>query len=169
MKHVSAIILLLSASGLSFMATPQARSQDRNGRIVEEQDTKTDKEIRDLLSQYEHSLNRGDPQASLELYANDAVLMTPNHDTWIGKAGIRQAYEGFAKIMAFDVRFRVRSIVQMSPDWAYARTSSSGTTTNRATNAVVQEANQELFVMKRDGEGRWHIAVYSFSSTNPQP
>ena len=71
--------------------------------------------------------------------------------------------------MAFNVRSAVRSIVQMALDWAYARTSSSGTTTDRKTHAVVQEANQELFVMKRDDRGEWHIVVYSFSSTNPQP
>jgi hypothetical protein len=34
--------------------------------------------------------------------------MTPNRDTLIGKPAIRQAYEGFSKVMAFDVRFTVK-------------------------------------------------------------
>jgi ketosteroid isomerase-like protein len=86
--------------------------------------------------------------------------MTPNRDIQVGKTSIRQAYEGFSKMMAFNVRFAVHSIVQMAPNWAYAHTSSSGTTTNRITHTVIHEANQELFIMKRDSSGRWHIAVY---------
>jgi uncharacterized protein (TIGR02246 family) len=135
---------------------------------VQNQDTITEKAVREVLSHYADSLNKGDPESSLALYADEAALMTPNRDTLIGKEAIRQAYEGFAKMMAFDVRFVVHSVVPMAADWAYARTSSSGTTTNRMTHAVSQEANQEVFILKRNPRGSWHIAVYSFSSTNPQ-
>jgi uncharacterized protein (TIGR02246 family) len=150
-------------------ALAQIESQEKKEHILENQEPTTDKAIRDVLSHYANSLNQGDPGSSLALYADDAVLMAPNRDTLIGKEAIRQAYEGFAKMMAFDVRFVVHSVVPMAPDWAFARTSSSGTTTNRMTHAVLQEANQEVFILKRDASGRWLIAVYSFSSTNPQP
>ena len=150
------------------MPTAQLESQEKREHILEIQDTTTDKAVRDVLSRYADSLNRGDVDSSLALYADDAVLMTPNRDTLIGKEAIRQAYQGFAKMMAFDVRFVVQSVVTMAADWAYARTSSSGTTTNQMTHAVSQEANQEVFILKRDLSGGWLIAVYSFSSTNPQ-
>jgi ketosteroid isomerase-like protein len=36
-----------------------------------------------------------------------------------------------------------------------------------ATGATSHEANQELFIFKKDDDGQWRIARYSFSTTNP--
>lgn len=139
------------------------------GHTLDRQDATADVPIRDVLTQYETALNGGDSGASLNLYADDAVLMTPNRATLIGKQAILEAYQGFAKLIAFNVSFEVQSILQMGQDWAYARTTSRGTTANRNTREITNEANQELFILKRDGSQRWQIAVYSFSSTNPLP
>ncbi|AXC12545.1 hypothetical protein ACPOL_3252 [Acidisarcina polymorpha] len=45
------------------MATPQAHSYDKNDHVVEEQFTRNDKAIRDVISHYEESFNRSDPEA----------------------------------------------------------------------------------------------------------
>jgi ketosteroid isomerase-like protein len=57
--------------------------------------------------------------------------------------------------------------VLMSPTWAFVRTNSAGTNTVNATGKVSAEGNQELFVFRKDGDGRWRIARYSFSPTSP--
>ena len=56
----------------------------------------------------------------------------------------------------------------MAPDWVYARTNSAGTTLNHSTGATSAEANQELFIFRRSADGKFKIARYSFSTTNPQ-
>ena len=56
----------------------------------------------------------------------------------------------------------------MSPDWVFARTNSTGTTLTHATGATSVEANQELFIFRKDRDGKFKIARYSFSTTNPQ-
>jgi ketosteroid isomerase-like protein len=65
------------------------------------------------------------------------------------------------------VKFTIEEIVQMSPNWAFVRTNSAGTNKINATGAVSAEGNQELFVFKKDDEGVWKIARYSFSPTSP--
>jgi hypothetical protein len=55
----------------------------------------------------------------------------------------------------------------MSPEWAFVRTNSAGTNKINATGAVGAEGNQELFIFKKETDGKWRIARYSFSTTNP--
>jgi ketosteroid isomerase-like protein len=71
------------------------------------------------------------------------------------------------KAIILSVKFYVAEIVQIADDWAFARTNSAGTTTVHATGAKSAEANQELFIVRNDADGRWKIARYSFSTTNP--
>jgi ketosteroid isomerase-like protein len=40
-------------------------------------------------------------------------------------------------------------------------------TLDHATGTRSAEANQELFIFSKDGDGSWKIARYSFSTTNP--
>ena len=54
----------------------------------------------------------------------------------------------------------------MAPEWAFARTSSAGTTKIHATGGGGPEANQELFVLKKV-DGVWKIARYCFATTLP--
>ena len=66
------------------------------------------------------------------------------------------------------MRFEVDEIRLLSDEWAYARTRSRGTVT-RLGNAVPPgpEANQELFLLRREADGQWRFARYIFSTTNP--
>ena len=47
------------------------------------------------------------------------------------------------------------------------RTNSAGTTFHRSLGKKLAEANQELFIFKKGDDGKWRIARYSFSPTNP--
>ena len=64
------------------------------------------------------------------------------------------------------MKFNIAEIVEMSPDWVFARTDSAGTTLNHATGAVSKEGNQELFIFHKEKDGKFKIARYSFSTTN---
>ena len=69
--------------------------------------------------------------------------------------------------LKFDVKFTIAEVVVMAPNWAYVRTNSAGTTGHASTGTTTAEANQELFIFKKGEDGRWRIARYSFSPTNP--
>lgn len=120
-----------------------------------------------LLAKYNEALNASSTDAVMPLYAEDGVFMPPYSPSAVGAAAIRQAYDAVFKAITLNVRFTVAEIVELGPGWAFARTNSAGTTTDHATGARSAEGNQELFIFRKDHDGAWKIARYSFSPTNP--
>jgi uncharacterized protein (TIGR02246 family) len=128
-----------------------------------------EKAVADVLAKYQDALNNSDTNAVMRLYADDGVFMPPYSQSAIGAAAVRQAYDAVFKAIKLSVKFSVAEVVEMDPNWVFARTNSAGTTTINATGAKSAEANQELFIFGKGGDGSWKIARYSFSSTNPPP
>jgi uncharacterized protein (TIGR02246 family) len=128
-----------------------------------------EKAVADVLAKYEDALNASNTDAVMPLYSEDGVFMPPYSQSAIGTAAVRQAYDAVFKAIKLTVKFNVAEIVEIAPDWAFARTNSAGTVTINATGAKSAEANQELFIFKKSKDGSWRIARYSFSSTNPLP
>ena len=105
----------------------------------------------------------------MPLYTEDGVFMPPYSQSAVGAAAVRKAYDAVFKAIKLSVKFHVAEVVEMAPDWAFARTNSAGTVTVHATGAKSAEANQELFIFRKGTNGTWKIARYSFSTTNPPP
>ena len=120
-----------------------------------------------LLAKYNEALNASSTDAVMPLYAEDGVFMPPYSPSAVGAAAVRKAYDAVFKAITLDVKFTVAEIVELGPGWAFARTNSAGTTTDQATGAKSAEGNQELFIFRKDADGTWKIARYSFSPTNP--
>ncbi len=120
-----------------------------------------------VMSAYEAALNGGKTDAVLTLYTGDGIFMPPYSQSAIGKDAIRNAYDAVFNELKFHVEFNVAELVVMARDWAYVRTNSAGTTDHYSTGKTTAEANQELFIFKRGDDGKWRIARYSFSPTNP--
>jgi len=125
--------------------------------------------IASVLANYQEALNASNTDAVMRLYSEEGVFMPPYSQSAIGAAAVRQAYDAVFKAIKLSVKFNIAEIVAIAPDWAFARTNSAGTTTINSTGAKSAEANQELFIFQRGMDGKWKIARYSFSSTNPPP
>lgn len=123
--------------------------------------------IRSVMSSYEEALNASSTAAVMPLYTEDGVFMPPNNHSAVGKAAVRQAYDAVFKAITLRVKFTLAEVVVISPEWAFVRTNSAGTNKINATGAISPEGNQELFIFKKGGDGKWRIARYSFSTTNP--
>jgi uncharacterized protein (TIGR02246 family) len=120
-----------------------------------------------LLAKYNEALNASSTDAVMPLYAEDGVFMPPYSRSAVGSAAIRGAYDAVFKAIALDVNFTIAEVVELAPGWAFARTNSAGTTTDHGTGRKSAEGNQELFIFRKDQDGAWKIARYSFSPTNP--
>jgi uncharacterized protein (TIGR02246 family) len=123
--------------------------------------------IKRTLSAYEDALNASNTEAVMPLYTDDGVFMPPNNHSAVGKAAVRRAYDAVFKAITLNVKFTIAELVTMSPEWAFVRTNSAGTNKINATGAMSAEGNQELFIFKKETDGKWRIARYSFSTTNP--
>ena len=130
--------------------------------------TANESAVAETLSAYNQALNSSDTNAVMPLYAQDGVFMPPYSPSAVGLAEVRKAYDAVFAVIQLTVKFQIAEIVEMSPDWVFARTNSAGTTLNHATGAISKEGNQELFIFRKEKDGRFRIARYSFSTTNPQ-
>src|SRR5580693_8062592 len=113
--------------------------------------------IRGVLAAYNAALNGGKTAAVLPLYADDGIFMPPYSSSAIGKDAVRRAYDAVFEELKFHVKFTIAEIVVMAPSWAYVRTNSAGTTGHHSTGKTTSEANQELFIFRKDSDGQWRI------------
>jgi uncharacterized protein (TIGR02246 family) len=123
--------------------------------------------IKSMMAAYNDALNGGETAAVLPLYTEDGVFMPPYSQSAVGKEAVRKAYDAVFAELKFNVKFNIAELVVMGPTWAYVRTNSAGTTGHHSTNKTTAEANQELFIFQKGNDGKWRIARYSFSPTNP--
>jgi uncharacterized protein (TIGR02246 family) len=131
--------------------------------------TANQKAITSVLTNYAAALKAADPDVVTALYTDDGVLMAQESPPAVGSAAVRQAYVGLLQAIAVDITFHVAEVVELTPEWAFARTTSTGAIRINATGATIPEANQELFIFKKATGGTWKIARYSFSVINPPP
>jgi uncharacterized protein (TIGR02246 family) len=127
----------------------------------------TQEAVTALLAKYNDALNASSTDAVMPLYAEDGVFMPPYSPSAVGSEALRKAYDAVFRAITLNVKFTIAEIVELAPEWAFARTNSAGRTLDHATGNRSAEANQELFIFRKDRDGSWKIARYSFSSTNP--
>jgi uncharacterized protein (TIGR02246 family) len=125
-----------------------------------------EKAVAAVLGNYQDALNKSDTDAVMKLYAFDGVFMPQNSPSSVGTDEVRRAYDAVFQTIKLTVKFNVAEIVEIAPNWVFARTNSAGTVKVRASGAGGQEANQELFLFQKI-DGAWKIARYCFSTTNP--
>ena len=141
----------------------RAQPSDSEGIVM----TPNEKAVASLLEAYSAALNASDTSAVMPLYTEDGVFMPPYSPSAIGREAVRTAYDSVFAVIKLSVKFTVAEVVEMCPDWVFARTNSAGSTVSLAAGTKSAEANQELFVFHRESDGRFRIARYSFSTTNP--
>lgn len=124
--------------------------------------------IRSQLKRYEQALNSSNVESVMSLYANDGVFMPQHSLPSVGESAVRKAYVKVFKAITLDINFQIDEVVQLSPQWAFARTRSEGFVTINANGVKSPEANQELFLFHKQEDGDWNIARYIFSTTNPR-
>jgi uncharacterized protein (TIGR02246 family) len=126
-----------------------------------------EKAVAAVLAKYQDALNQSDTGAVMKLYAPDGVFMPQNSPSSVGAEEVRRAYDAVFRTIKLTVKFNVAEVVQMAPNWVFARTNSAGTVKVLASDAGGPEANQELFLFQKI-DGVWKIARYCFSTTNPE-
>ena len=128
---------------------------------------KQDKEaIEALLKTYKKSLNTSDAQLAQSLYTKDGIFMPTEAPSAIGSDNILKSYAFIFSQIQLNIEFFIDEIV-VEGDFAFAVTSSKGTTLIHATGDTIPEANRELFVFEKVN-GAWKIARYMFNKTEPK-
>ena len=122
-------------------------------------------EITNLLKAYENALNAHDPKAVMALYGSDPIFIPQNAEAFIGREAVQARYQKGSQTIKVNVVFTIHEIVEMG-DLAYGRTTSTGQQEVLATHKISREANNELFIFRRE-QGQWKIHRYMFAASNP--
>ena len=117
--------------------------------------------IKELLFSYRDALNASDVQKVLSLYTENGVFMPSGAPTTIGREQVLEAYEFVFKNIQLSIEFYIDEI-EVVGSYAFARSTSSGTTLIHATGETVPEENREIFVLKQEGDS-WKIDRYMFN------
>lgn len=122
--------------------------------------------IETAIKAYEAALNGNDIDAILDLYGSNPVFMPQHAPALIGRDAVREGYRQVFAAIKLDIRFTIHEI-EIAEDWAWVRTSSSGTTHVLAADVTIEEGNNELFVFRAE-QGDWKIHRYLFSTNRPR-
>lgn len=158
-KLVIPVIMLVMLNACSEQK-PETVNQLKETEVMEKQDKQ---QIERLLSEYKNSLNTSNAALAQSLYAKDGVFMPTGAPSAIGSESILKSYEFIFSQIQLHIEFYIDEIV-VDGDFAFATTSSKGTTLIRANGQTVPEENRELFVFEKI-DNEWKIARYMFNKT----
>lgn len=117
--------------------------------------------IKKTLFSYRDALNESSTSQALALYTENGVFMPSGAPTAIGQEQVKGAYDFVFSQIQLNIEFYIDEI-EVIDDYAFARTTSKGTTLIHATGESVPEENRELFVLKKEN-GDWKIDRYIFN------
>jgi uncharacterized protein (TIGR02246 family) len=152
-------VLLIASCDLN-QNQSKSINQSQNKDVMD----KLEKEkIEILLGEYKKSLNTSDAKLAQSLYTKDGIFMPSGAPSAIGSENILKSYEFIFSQIQLNIEFFIDEIL-VEGDFAFATTSSKGTTLIHATSETVPEENRELFVFEK-ADGNWKIARYMFNKT----
>jgi uncharacterized protein (TIGR02246 family) len=156
-------LLIISATLLmSLVACQNVTKKQSNNLTQNTMEQTTEKSaIEKLLFSYRDALNASDVNKVLPLYTNDGVFMPSNAPSAVGQEQVKASYEFVFKTIQLNIEFFIDEIV-VNGDFAFAQTTSKGTTLIHANGQTVPEENRELFVLQKSN-GQWKIARYMFN------
>lgn len=110
-----------------------------------------------LIRQAEDANNRGNIDAWVGLFEDQAVYMPPGSPEVTTTAGLREA--AAAGFSSFAAAIRITPIeLRVLGDWAFARSAVSGSVTPKRGGTSIPIDIKQLVVYHRQPDGTWRIA-----------
>ena len=155
-------VVIYSALLLNLAACQNDIKNQTNNSTQDKMEQMTEKSaIEKLLFSYRDALNTSDVNKVLQLYTGDGVFMPSNAPSAIGHTQVKASYEFVFSQIQLNIEFYIDEIV-VNGEYAFARTTSKGTTLIKANGQTVPEENRELFVLQKTNE-QWKISRYMFN------
>ncbi len=152
------ILLMAAIILIGAFQTKSSENQIDNQNKVESSEKL---KIKNVLFSYRDALNASDVSKVLSLYTEDGTFMPSGAPTAIGTEQVKGTYEFVFSNIRLSIEFYIDEIT-VNGDYAFARTTSKGTTLIHATGETVPEENRELFVLQKEN-GSWKIDRYMFN------
>ncbi|MFK8985720.1 YybH family protein [Acinetobacter seifertii] len=116
---------------------------------------------------YLTAFNRADVTAILATYTDEGVLMGPGMPAAVGKEELAIVYPKVYQATGFNMAYEIKEVQQISVDWAFVRSATEGTETNKSTGIETLAKYHELFLLCKLESGEWKIARYCTAKISP--
>ncbi|HSJ69792.1 MAG TPA: nuclear transport factor 2 family protein [Anditalea sp.] len=120
--------------------------------------------IEKLIFEYQDALNASDAGKVVSLYTKNGVLMANAAPTSEGADQVKGTYQYVFDNFKYDLQFTVLE-VEVHGNTAFARSTSKGSFTIKASGQTLPDENRELFFFEKE-KGLWKIARYMYNKTN---
>ena len=127
--------------------------------------TEENNKIDSIVNLYGQELNNNNVESLSQLFTEDAILVLQGAPPTIGIEELVKFYTTLFKALDFELTFKIDEVVQMSPEWAFVRTSTSGKVKILSNNSSSPSSGHEIFILKKETDGNWKIARYAGSSS----
>ncbi len=111
--------------------------------------------------------NRGDVEALVALRTNDFVTMPPHQPPVKGIPAFRKWIDGMLQRVDWDWKLRSDEVV-VANDWAFDRGTYEAVIRPKSSTDVQEDEGKYLWVLRREDDGAWRIAVAIWNSSRPQ-
>ena len=126
------------------------------------------KAIKKLGEEFFAGVNTGDLDRRISAMAPDAIIMPPDRPSLVGKEEIRRASRNYSTTYEEKCSL-IYDEVETAGNWGFARATVIGTRTSKSGGRVEQLSLQNLWILKRQADGRWKFWRIMFNSTvSPQ-
>jgi uncharacterized protein (TIGR02246 family) len=112
--------------------------------------------IKSMTEKYDATINAGDLDSWMSLYADDAVRMPPNKPALFGKDSIRSMMQSFFENYTSDLKETTEEVI-VAGNWAFARGTFIITLTPKAGGESIQDSGKWVAFVKRYPDGSWRI------------
>jgi len=121
------------------------------------------KAIKKVGEEYFEATNVGDPDRCMATMAPDVIIMPPERPSIVGKEQLRRLSHDYHT--TFELKYLlVYDEVEVTGDLGFARATVTGTRTSRSDGSVEKLVWRNLWIVKRQADGKWKFWRIMFNS-----
>jgi len=124
--------------------------------------------IKQVGKEYFEATNLGDANRCLATMAPDVVVMPAGRPSIIGKEDLRSLSRDYHSKFLLNYTLEYDEVL-VRGDLAFARASVAGSRTSRSDGSVEKVAWRNLWIFKRQADGKWKFWRIIFNSAIPLP
>ncbi len=159
MKYKCLFFLVMGLLMVS-ACTPDTEQEQPAKQMTTEADIAA---IKDLVNQYGATINAGDLDLWISLWADHAIQMAPDAPAVIGKEKIRARRQSLFDLYDWKMTVDTEE-VRVAGDWAFARGTYTYTKAPKEEGATTKGTGKWLSIFEKQDDGSWKMTRDCYNS-----
>jgi uncharacterized protein (TIGR02246 family) len=122
--------------------------------------------INNILDQYASSINAGDIDQWISLWAENGIQMPPDNPAVVGKENIKAGLQSSFDLYNWKMTINGEE-VRVAGNWAFARGNYTYTLTPKEEGKTIKGNGKYLSILAKQADGSWKFARDCFNNNAP--